>query len=381
MRSAIALLFVPAVAAANPVEIGATLGGHAFSSNTELGVDDAANEPGPSDGGLLGVRAAYPINLRLAVEAEAVVIPTEDDVLHDSATVYGLRAHARYDLLTGTLRPFVALGLGMHVLRSSSPQMRDDVDQAYHWGAGVAYAVSPTIDVRFDIRDLVVPDRSHNGATQDAEVTLGVTYRLGVKAPPRPLPPPAPLLVIGDQDHDGILDNVDRCPTQAEDKDDFEDLDGCPDLDNDKDGIVDAQDKCPLVPETKNGWQDDDGCPDDVIRELTGIGFELDSAKIDSASAPILDRAFQILRDNPSLYVEVSGHTSSEGVPDKNLELSLRRAQAVKDYLVKRGIAAGRILTVGHGSDVPVADNKTEDGKKKNRRIEFRILRPSEVPQ
>jgi len=381
MRLTLALLFVPAAAAANPIEVGGALGGHAFSGDTELGADDAMGQPGPADAALLGVRAAYAITDRIAVEGEAVVIPTEDDTLHDAATVYGLRAHARFDLLTGKLRPFVAFGLGVHVLRTSSAAMDDDADQSFHWGAGARYMLSPKLDLRLDLRDLIVPDRSKNGATQDVEVTLGVAYRLGVKDRPvyRPLPPPAPM--IGDQDRDGLLDNVDQCPTQPEDRDDFEDSDGCPDADNDRDGIVDAQDRCPLVAETRNGWQDDDGCADEVIRELAGIAFELDSAKIDSASAPILDRAFQILRDNPSLYIEIAGHTSADGVADKNLGLSLRRAQAVKDWLVKRGIAAQRILTVGHGSDVPIADNKTDEGRKKNRRIEFRILRPQEIPQ
>jgi OOP family OmpA-OmpF porin len=70
--------------------------------------------------------------------------------------------------------------------------------------------------------------------------------------------PPAP----GDRDHDGILDNVDKCPDQPEDKDGFEDADGCPDPDNDKDGILDAADKCPNEPEDKDGFQDADGCPD-----------------------------------------------------------------------------------------------------------------------
>jgi OmpA-OmpF porin, OOP family len=67
---------------------------------------------------------------------------------------------------------------------------------------------------------------------------------------------------VGDKDGDGILDNVDKCPTEPEDKDGFEDEDGCPDLDNDKDGIPDAKDKCPLEPEDKDGFQDEDGCPD-----------------------------------------------------------------------------------------------------------------------
>jgi outer membrane protein OmpA-like peptidoglycan-associated protein len=76
--------------------------------------------------------------------------------------------------------------------------------------------------------------------------------RCTVQAPPKP----------GDKDGDGILDNVDKCPTEPEDKDGFEDEDGCPDLDNDKDTIPDLKDKCPLEPEDKDGYEDEDGCPD-----------------------------------------------------------------------------------------------------------------------
>jgi len=66
----------------------------------------------------------------------------------------------------------------------------------------------------------------------------------------------------GDRDHDGILDNVDKCPDDPEDKDGFEDEDGCPDKDNDKDGILDLKDKCPNEPEDKDKFEDEDGCPD-----------------------------------------------------------------------------------------------------------------------
>ena len=66
-----------------------------------------------------------------------------------------------------------------------------------------------------------------------------------------------------DRDRDGLVDEVDKCPDSPEDKDGFEDDDGCPEDDNDKDGIVDTQDGCPLVPEDKDGFEDGDGCPDD----------------------------------------------------------------------------------------------------------------------
>jgi len=65
-----------------------------------------------------------------------------------------------------------------------------------------------------------------------------------------------------DRDNDGILDDVDKCPDDPEDRDGFEDEDGCPDPDNDRDGIADVNDKCPNEPETYNGYEDDDGCPD-----------------------------------------------------------------------------------------------------------------------
>jgi outer membrane protein OmpA-like peptidoglycan-associated protein len=76
---------------------------------------------------------------------------------------------------------------------------------------------------------------------------------------PPPLPPKPP---VTDRDHDGIPDKVDKCPDEPEDKDGFEDEDGCPDPDNDKDGILDKADKCPNEPEDKDGFEDEDGCPD-----------------------------------------------------------------------------------------------------------------------
>jgi hypothetical protein len=66
----------------------------------------------------------------------------------------------------------------------------------------------------------------------------------------------------GDDDHDGISNDGDACPNDAEDRDGFEDADGCPDPDNDHDAIPDRDDRCPNDPETRNGRQDDDGCPD-----------------------------------------------------------------------------------------------------------------------
>jgi len=324
-KLAVLVVLAPAIAHADgPIEIGVALGGHAFSKSAELGVPDQMNEPGPNDGAAIGARGAYMFTTRLAVEGEFVVIPTKDDVLQDHATVFGIRAHARFDLLTGRLRPFVVAGVGVHAIRSTSPQMTNDIDKSVHWGVGVRYAVTDEIDLRLDGRDLIVPDRTTNGATNDVEITAGVTWRFGARRPMRvvyaPLPPPPPPAAPPPPPPPVVVDHV--------------------------------------------------------ITELAGIGFEIDSSTIDAASTPILDRAYEILAANPAITIEISGHTSSEGGSEWNLSLSQRRADAVKDYLVKRGIATTRITTIGHGANLPIGDNATDDGRRKNRRIEFRILTP-----
>jgi OmpA-OmpF porin, OOP family len=93
--------------------------------------------------------------------------------------------------------------------------------------------------------------------------------------------PVAPVVAkIGDKDGDGILDNVDKCPNDPEDKDGFQDDDGCPDPDNDADGIADLKDKCPNDPEDKDGFQDDDGCPD-PDNDTDGIADAVDKCPND----------------------------------------------------------------------------------------------------
>ncbi len=196
------------------------------------------------------------------------------------------------------------------------------------------------------------------------------------------LPKPAPKVVkaapvikpVNDSDGDGLLDNVDQCPYKPEDKDQFEDTDGCPDPDNDKDGILDVNDKCINTPENKNGYQDEDGCPDVLPKRfiLEGVNFETNSAKLDAPSVEILDEAAKILTDNPKLRVRIEGHTDSRASAKYNQDLSDRRAQAVKDYFISRhGVSPGRLTSKGYGEDVPITSNDTAEGRAKNRRVEL----------
>jgi OOP family OmpA-OmpF porin len=157
--------------------------------------------------------------------------------------------------------------------------------------------------------------------------------------------------------------------------------DGCAIKDTDKDGIFDDKDKCPKEPETKNGFEDTDGCPDkipDSFKKFTGvvqgIVFDQGKATIRKQSNATLEGAVKVLQDYPSVRMEISGHTSSEGNKDVNAKLSQDRADAVKTWLVEKGVDPNRITTRGAGSDEPIADNKTALGRSKNRRIEFKIL-------
>ena len=179
-----------------------------------------------------------------------------------------------------------------------------------------------------------------------------------------------------DKDGDGILDRDDKCidvPGVAPD--------GCP-PDSDGDGFIDSQDKCPNEPENKNGFEDDDGCPDvipEAVKKFTGvikgIEFEVNKAEIRASSSPLLQEAAQVLIDYPSLKVMIVGHTDNRGSKELNTDLSRRRAEAVKTFLMDKGVDAERIMTRGEGPDVPIADNKTAAGRQQNRRIEFQIIK------
>jgi outer membrane protein OmpA-like peptidoglycan-associated protein len=191
-----------------------------------------------------------------------------------------------------------------------------------------------------------------------------------------------------DNDADGILDINDKMPgTDAtlaagiitiEDVDGFQDEDGAPDPDNDGDGILDVDDKCPNQPETFNEYQDEDGCPDSkpeievgqsII--LEGVNFASGSSELEPNSKRILDNVVLTLKKNPEIEVEIRGYTDNTGSYQGNINISKRRAETVKNYLIQQDIAPYRIITKGFGPENPVASNATREGRAKNRRIEF----------
>jgi OmpA-OmpF porin, OOP family len=111
-----------------------------------------------------------------------------------------------------------------------------------------------------------------------------------------------------------------------------------------------------------------------VISTTGAIYFKTGSAELDSASNALLDSVADIANRCPSVKIEVSGHTDTTGSASANQTLSEARAKAVVTYLVAHGVAQGRITATGFGGTKPVASNTTEDGRAKNRRIEFKVV-------
>jgi OOP family OmpA-OmpF porin len=116
----------------------------------------------------------------------------------------------------------------------------------------------------------------------------------------------------------------------------------------------------------------------DMLRELNAAGrvalsinFDTGKATIRPESKPVVDEIITLLKDNPALKVSVEGHTDTVGEAKSNKILSEKRAQAVRDAIVAAGVDTGRLSAVGWGQEKPVADNATEEGRARNRRVEL----------
>ncbi|HWB75334.1 MAG TPA: OmpA family protein [Nannocystaceae bacterium] len=352
----------------------------------------------------LGGRVGYyPIRfLGFEVEGGAMLAKASGD----RATMWTARGQVVGQLGLWSVVPFVVVGGGALAVSSPRSAVGKDVDPALHLGLGVKAYLSRRAMLRLDLRDVITARRGvSDGATNTIEILLGVSVVLGRKKdrdePTKLVPPDEPM----DRDGDGVLDPDDQCidvpgekptgcpPEGDKDGDGFLDSkdacpevagiapDGCPNPDADNDGILVPDDQCPDKAETRNGFEDGDGCPDEVPKEfgdlevLEGVFFDVNKDSIKPESKTKLDEAVAALKKHSSVRVEVSGHTDSTGNRDHNMNLSQRRADAVKKYLVDNGIDTTRIETRGAGPDEPLDTNATKKGRSQNRRIEFRILR------
>ena len=243
---------------------------------------------------------------------------------------------------------------------------------------------------------------------------------------PTPLPQLPAIVVVTDQDGDGFADSLDLCPNDkgslkgcpdndgdlVADKEDLcpdiaglERYKGCPIPDRDTDGVNDEEDQCPdsngvakykgcPIPDRDgDGINDElDECPDTKgINALKGcpeiltkakekvqyaarnILFEFASDKLLQSSLKPLDEVVKIMKEENDLKLSIEAHADNRGTHERNMMWSEKRAKAVADYFMTKGIAEGRLTWKGYGDTQPIADNATEEGRSKNRRVEMRI--------
>lgn len=240
------------------------------------------------------------------------------------------------------LRTNVAEG-GPNVPPSSA---RDDDNMAASIGLGIMTRLGSRALFRIEARERF--EDAEPDTLADTIFNIGLVFPIGQvrheEPPPAEAPPPQP-------------------PPKAEAPP--------PPPDSDGDGVPDNKDACPGTP--PGARVDFRGCEIKEQIELPNVNFEFDSARLTADSSETLDGAVSTLERYPDLHVECAGHTDSIGSEQYNQNLSERRAHSVCEYLADHGIDRSRLTEHGYGESQPIADNKTEEGRARNRRVVLRI--------
>jgi outer membrane protein OmpA-like peptidoglycan-associated protein len=266
----------------------------------------------------------------------------------------------------------------------------------------------------FEVGASLAPGIGQGAGSADYRVLLMVGFAPETKAPPP------------DEDEDGVPDKTDACPSLAGVGSDDPLLNGCPEAPPDRDGdaIPDENDACPKIAGEPTGARRTHGCPKSIDTDRDGVPdradacpsepgepppagdgcpkrpepppttkleqqqivlsqqvqFETNTAVLKPESDVVLGEVARVLAEHPEVeLVEVQGHTDESGTPQRNRALGQERAGAVVAWLVARGVSRDRLAAKGYGFDRPIADNATEEGRQKNRRVEFRVLRVKPV--
>lgn len=304
--------------------------------------------------------------------------------------------------------PYALIGAGaMHnrLPGDNTTNLMANAGVGFLTSAGDSMSLRGEVRYRWDGDNDTIPGEDDGFGDWIVSVGLHIPFGRSSAAEPAPAPAPVapvvrsePMPVVTDSDGDGVADDSDSCPgTRAgatvdsrgcepdADGDGVPDADDrCPgtvagskvdasgcELDSDGDGVVDRLDRCP---DTVTGVKVDvRGCEIKEIISLQGVNFETASSRLLEDSKSVLDETAETLLKHPELKAEVAGHSDITGSRDFNLRLSKQRAEAVRDYLVSKGVAADRLTAAGYGPDRPVADNATAEGRAANRRVELQI--------
>jgi OmpA-OmpF porin, OOP family len=254
------------------------------------------------------------------------------------------------------LSPYLTLGAG--AIRNDVESRADQTDFMTQAGVGLlwklgenrrgtgSFSLRPEIKARWD-------DVGRGGHFTDYIATLGFQLAFGGS-------PPVPLLQPATQPPPAATPAPDPAPVAA-----------AP-ADSDDDGVIDPADRCPGTPH--GVAVDSSGCPQQGEITLAGVGFETNSATLTRGSRAVLEPVAVDLKKSPALQIELQGHTDSVGADQYNLNLSQRRAEAVREYLLGQGVSPSQVVARGYGESQPVADNRTPEGRAQNRRVVMKVL-------
>lgn len=282
-----------------------------------------------------------------------------------------------YDAVGGLI-PLTKAGVGYETI---DKHFADNSDSVF-FDAGVGAKIPFNDSVALKLEAVYMLKNSGNRWDNNLALLAGLNFAFGPKAQPS-----APK-VDGDDDNDGVLNSMDKCPnTPAGTK---VDSNGCKvDGDDDNDGVLNSMDRCPNTPAGTK--VDSMGCkiaePAKIMKVETKkeafcppkinlhINFEFDSAKIKEDSLEKVTKFSEFLKCDPGYDAKIIGHTDSKGSEAYNMGLSQRRADAVKDQIIKDGVDPQRITTSAKGESEPIATNKTKEGRAQNRRIEAELIK------
>ena len=236
-------------------------------------------------------------------------------------------------------------------------------------GAGIKFPISQAWALKAEAIYLAKIDNKHNTAADNNLIGLvGLTYSFGAVEKPAPKETVVEEVVVvaveKDSDGDGVYDALDKCPNTPAGS--TVGADGCPiSMDDDHDGVINAKDLCPNTPAGEK--VDTHGCPLTINLE---VNFANDSAEVPASASARLDKYAEFLKRNTIYNAKIVGYTDSRGSEAYNKKLSERRAKAVMQALIERGVNPKQLSAIGMGELNPVASNETAEGRAQNRRIE-----------
>ena len=267
-------------------------------------------------------------------------LPAGDTTSANKTNITRFALNGVYEFAESGITPFAKAGVGYETM---SRQVTNNSDGAFvTTGAGVKIPFTEALALKLEaLYMLKYNDNSAGGNWGDSNLAVlaGLNYSFGEKAQPVAPEPVAlaPEPVDGDDDKDGVLNSMDKCPTSP-----------------------------------SGSAVNPEGCPIIINLHLT---FEHNSYEVDDASTANIEAFAEFLNNFPAYSANIIGHTNNLGSEDYNLQLSQSRANAVKDLLVEKGVSADKLRASGEGEASPVASNDTKEGRAQNRRIEAELIK------